>query len=123
MVRSCSSADPEREVPRAGRTSRAEFSAPAAGGLPRVAAGTLDVAWANPPTPRPKEPTMAHTYAARLTHGAASRTRTDVSDDVEHERRALRARANLGLVALWAGLAVAIAVYAIDRESIGAGVL
>jgi hypothetical protein len=66
---------------------------------------------------------MAHTYAARLTHGAASRTRTDVSDDVEHERRSLRARANLGLVALWAGLAVAIAVYAIDCESIGAGVL
>src|SRR3954454_20584085 len=66
---------------------------------------------------------MAHTYAAPLTHAAASRTRTDVSDDVEHERRSLRARANLGLVALWAGLVVAIAVYAIDRESIGAGVL
>jgi hypothetical protein len=66
---------------------------------------------------------MAHTYTAPLIHGAASRTRTDVSDDVEHERRSLRARANVGLVALWAGLAVAIAVYAIDRESIGAGVL
>jgi hypothetical protein len=66
---------------------------------------------------------MAHTYAAPLTHGAASRIRTDVSDDVEHERRSLRARANAGLVALWAGLAIAIAVYAIDRESIGAGVL
>jgi hypothetical protein len=66
---------------------------------------------------------MAHTYAAPLTHGAASRLRTDVSDDVERERRSSRARANLGLVALWAGLAIAIAVYAIDRESIGAGVL
>src|SRR3954454_15674647 len=64
---------------------------------------------------------MAHTYAAPLTHGAASRIRTDVSDDVEHERRSLRARANAGLVALSAGLALAIAVYAIDRERIGAG--
>ena len=35
----------------------------------------------------------------------------------------MRARANLALVAMWAGLAVAIAAYAIDRESVGAGVL
>ena len=67
---------------------------------------------------------MAHTYAARLTHGAASaRSRTESPDEVALERRSLRARANLALVAMWAGLAVAIAAYAIDRESVGAGVL
>ena len=67
---------------------------------------------------------MANTYAARLTHGAASaRSRTESPDEVALERRSLRARANLALVAMWAGLAVAIAAYAIDRESVGAGVL
>jgi hypothetical protein len=64
------------------------------------------------------------TYAARITHGAASaRSRTESHDEVALERRSLRARANLALVAMWAGLAVAIAAYAIDRESVGAGVL
>ena len=67
---------------------------------------------------------MAHTYAPRLTHGASTaRSSIDPPDEVALERRSLRARANLALVALWAGLAVAIAVYAIDRESVGAGVL
>jgi hypothetical protein len=67
---------------------------------------------------------MAQTYAARLTHGAApARSSIDTPDEVALERRSLRARANLALVALWASLAVAIAVYAIDRESVGAGVL
>jgi hypothetical protein len=67
---------------------------------------------------------MAHTYATRLSHGAASaRSRTESPDEVALERRSLRARANLALVAMWAGLAVAIAAYAIDRDSIGAGVL
>ena len=67
---------------------------------------------------------MAHTIAARLSHRAAARSSSiDSPDEVALERRSLRARANLALVALWAGLAVAIAVYAIDRESIGAGVL
>ena len=68
---------------------------------------------------------MAHTYAAPLTtHGAASaRSIIDSHDEVARERRSLRARANLALVTLWAGLAVAIAVYAIDRERVGAGVL
>jgi hypothetical protein len=67
---------------------------------------------------------MAHTYAARLTRRAATAPSSSESvDEVALERRSLRARANLALVALWAGLAVAIAVYAIDRESVGAGVL
>ena len=67
---------------------------------------------------------MAHTYAARLSHDAASaRSRIESSDEVALERRSSRARANLALVAMWAGLAVAIAAYAIDRESVGAAVL
>jgi hypothetical protein len=67
---------------------------------------------------------MAHTYAVRLTHGASpARSSIDSPDEVARERQSLRARANLALVTLWAGLAVAIAVYAIDRESVGAGVL
>ena len=66
---------------------------------------------------------MTHTYAPRLAHGSAAARSISSPDEVVRERRSLRARANLTLVALWAGLAVAIAVYAIDRSSVGAGVL
>jgi hypothetical protein len=66
---------------------------------------------------------MAHTHAAPLVHGGASARSAAGPDDVTAERRMLRARANLGLAAIWAGLAVAIAVYAIDKESVGAGAL
>ena len=66
---------------------------------------------------------MADTYAARLVHTPAVTRRTLRFDDVALERRSLTARANLALVAMWAGLAVAIVVYAIDKESVGAAIL
>ena len=66
---------------------------------------------------------MAHSYAPRLAHGATSARSASPRDEVQRERWSIKARANLALVTLWAGMAVAIAVYAIDRASVGAGVL
>jgi hypothetical protein len=66
---------------------------------------------------------MAHTLSARLTRRPASARSASRSDDVIRERQTLKARANVALAAIWAGLTVAIVVYAIDNESLGAAAL
>ena len=67
---------------------------------------------------------MAQTHALRLTHRAPSaRAASHGEDEIAREHRSSRARAGLALVTAWAALAVAIAVHAIDHESIGAAAL
>ena len=64
---------------------------------------------------------MAQTYAPRLARRHAVDRDRSQTDDTVREHRSFVARANVVLVAAWAALAVAIAVYAIDNESVGAG--
>ena len=66
---------------------------------------------------------MAQTYAPRLARRAAVSRDRSRPDEIAADHRSVLARAGAVLVVAWAALAGAIAVNAIDHESIGAGAL
>jgi hypothetical protein len=66
---------------------------------------------------------MSHTYTARLPRARSASRGDQVVDEIARDHIAARTRASASLVVAWASLAVAIAVYAIDRGSIGAAIL